>query len=244
MQPDLEFLIQLQRLENTATDARAKIEALPGRLDAIEARVAARSCEVTSTTQRLAVHKVDRQALEKELAPVQTRLTRFKEQLMEVKTNKEYQAMQSAIARGQEEVQRFEDKVLERMLEADELTADVRQAEQHLADERGAAQQERAALEAKRTELKKQLVRFGDERSQLAASASAAAMSLFEKTLARQRKGVAVVQAYQGHCTSCQVRLRPQLFNDVRLNQSLVQCESCQRILYFDPNASPPGAVG
>ena len=243
MLPDLESLIQLQRLENAATDARAKIEALPGRLDAIEARVAARSREVTSTTQRLAVHKVDRQALEKELAQVQTRLTRFKEQLMEVKTNKEYQAMQSAIARGQEEVQRFEDKILERMLEADELTADVRQAEQHLADERGAAQQERAALEAKRTELEKQLVRFGNERSQLAGAASASAMSLFE-TLARQRKGVAVVQAYQGHCTSCQVRLRPQLFNDVRLNQSLVQCESCQRILYFDPNESPPGAVG
>ena len=242
MQPDLEFLIQLQRLENTATDARAKIEALPARLDAIEAHVAARSREVTSATQRLQVHKVDRQALEKELAPVQTRLTRFKEQLMEVKTNKEYQAMQSEIARGQEEVQRFEDKILERMLEADELTADVRQAEQHLADERGAAEQERASLEAERTELKKQLARFGDERSQLAASASAAAMSLFE-TLARQRKGVAVVQVYQGHCTSCQVRLRPQLFNDVRLNQSLIQCESCQRILYFDPNASPPGAV-
>ena len=243
MLPDLESLIQLQRLENAATDASAKIEALPGRLDAIEARVAARSREVTSTTQRLAVHKADRQALEKELAQVQTRLTRFKEQLMEVKTNKEYQAMQSEIARGQEEVQRFEDKILERMLEADELTADVRQAEQHLADERGAAQQERASLEAKRTELEKQLARFGDERSQLAGAASASAMSLFE-TLARQRKGVAVVQAYQGHCTSCQVRLRPQLFNDVRLNQSLVQCESCQRILYFDPNASPPGAVG
>ena len=161
MLPDLESLIQLQRLENAATDARAKIEALPARLDAIEALVAARSREVTNATQRLQVQKVDRQALEKKLAQVQTRLTRFKEQLMEVKTNKEYQAMQSEIARGQEEVQRFEDKILERMLEADELTADVRQAEQHLADERGAAGQERASLEAERAELEKQLARFG-----------------------------------------------------------------------------------
>ena len=243
MLPELESLIQLQRLENAATNARAKIEALPTRLDELEARVAARVGEVTSATQRLEEHKVDRQALEKELAGIQTRLTRFTDQLMEVKTNREYQAMQSEIAQAQDEVQRFEDKILERMLEADELTADVGQAKQHLADEQGATEQERAALEAERTELEKELARFGHERSQLAGAASAAAMSLFEK-LARQRKGVAVVQACQGHCTACQVRLRPQLFNDIRLNQSLIQCESCQRILYFDLNASPPGAVG
>ncbi len=243
MLPELESLIQLQRLENAAANARARIEALPTRLDELEARVAASAREVTSATQRLEEHKVERQALEKELAGVQTRLTRFTDQLMEVKTNREYQAMQNEIAQAKDEVQRFEDKILERMLEADELTADVGQAEQHLADEQGAAEQERAALEAERTELEKELARFDHERSQLAGAASAAAMSLFEK-LARQRKGVAVVQAYQGHCTACQVRLRPQLFNDIRLNQSLIQCESCQRILYFDLNASPPGAVG
>ena len=243
MLPDLESLIQLQRLENAATDTRAKIEAIPTRLDELKARVAARAREVTSATQRLEEHKVDRQALEKKLAGVQTRLTRFTDQLMEVKTNREYQAMQSEITQGQEEVQRFEDKILERMLEADELTADVRQAEQLLADEQSVAEQERVALEAEGTELEKEFARFGHERSQLAAAASAAAMSLFEK-LARQRKGVAVVQAYQGHCSACQVRLRPQLFNDIRLNQSLIQCESCQRILYFDLNASPPGAIG
>jgi predicted nucleic acid-binding Zn-ribbon protein len=35
----------------------------------------------------------------------------------------------------------------------------------------------------------------------------------------------------------CHVRLRPQVFNDVRRNAGIIQCESCSRILYYVPTA-------
>ena len=44
-----------------------------------------------------------------------------------------------------------------------------------------------------------------------------------------------VAEARDGICTICHVRLRPQVFNDVRRNEAIVQCESCQRILYYVP---------
>ena len=70
-------------------------------------------------------------------------------------------------------------------------------------------------------------------------------LALFE-TVASHRNGMAVVEARDGRCSSCQVRLRPQLFNNIRLNDSLIQCESCQRILYFEmrPDAPARGADG
>ena len=158
---------------------------------------------------------------------------------MEVRTNKEYQAMQTEIAGGEEEIRRLEDRVLERMLQADDLAAEVQRAETQLADERSVADKERAALERERGELERQLERCAQERSELAGAVSRAVISLFE-TVTRQRKGVAVVEARDGRCSSCQVRLRPQLFNDVRSNSSLIQCESCQRFLYFSPGPSAP----
>ena len=167
---DLESLIQLQELENDAAAAQAKIDAIPARLDALDAGVAARADVVAGLKQRFDEHRVERQDIEKELAQVQARLTRFKEQLMEVKTNKEYQAMQSEISGGQQEVQRSEDKLLEQMLEADELAAEIRHAEQLLSEERSAADQGRAALEADREVLEKQLAHVGDKRSQLVGS--------------------------------------------------------------------------
>ena len=59
---------------------------------------------------------------------------------------------------------------------------------------------------------------------------------IFETT-AKGRKGVAVAEARNGLCTICHVRLRPRVFNEVRKNESIIQCDSCRRILYFAGNS-------
>ena len=125
-------------------------------------------------------------------------------------------------------------------LEADDLSRDVTQAEQRLAEEQTVVAAEREGIEQERTALQAQLATFDVERNKVAEQLPSQAMSLF-KTLARGRNGVAVVEARQGRCTSCQVRLRPQLFNDVRSNSALIQCESCQRILYFAEHQAVAG---
>lgn len=232
MLPDLEHLIHLQQLEDSTAEARGKIEALPERLEALEALIAEREGSVATAAAGLDKHKTARAALEKDVAEVQGRLNRFKEQLMAVKTNKEYHAIQTEIAHAEHELQRLEDGLLEQMLEADVLSGDVRQSEQLLAKERASADRERHEIEQDRASLKERLTQLDDEQAQIAARLAAPTKDLFE-TLARGRKGVAVVEARDGRCTSCQVRLRPQLFNDVRLNSALIQCESCQRVLYF-----------
>ena len=53
-----------------------------------------------------------------------------------------------------------------------------------------------------------------------------------------RRNGVAVAEARDGICTICHVRLRPQVFNNVLRNDQIIQCDSCNRILYFVPTAA------
>lgn len=232
MLPDLEHLIRLQQLENSATEAREEIGSLPSRLEALQVRVAERQNGVKTTTDRLEEHRRSRVTLEKEVAEVQSRLARFKDQLMAVKTNKEYTAMQTEIAGGEKQLQQLEDRLLEQMLEGDEYERDVKEAEKLLADEQVAADKERGILEENRQTLQQKLSEVDASRATVADELTAPTRTLFE-LLTRGRKGVAVVEARRGLCTSCQVRLRPQLFNDVRSNASLIQCENCQRILYF-----------
>jgi predicted nucleic acid-binding Zn-ribbon protein len=245
MLSDLEHLITLQRIQNAAVAARARIDELPSRIAQLDARLGETSEEVVRAQQRFDDLKADRQAREKELAAVQTRLSRFKEQLMEVKTNREYQAMQVEIAGGEAEVRRLEDLILERMLEGDELGAEVERAQRQLTEERAAIEAERAGLEREQVELGQRVEQLEAERQRQVGVLTPPLLALFEQ-LARHRNGIAVVEARDGRCASCQVRLRPQLFNNVRLNDSLIQCESCQRILYFDtrPDAPERGADG
>ena len=53
---------------------------------------------------------------------------------------------------------------------------------------------------------------------------------------------IAVAEARDGLCVVCHVRLRPQVFNEVRRNDGIVQCDSCTRILYYVPPAAQASA--
>lgn len=229
---DLERLIQLQELDNAVAQARQDLMTIPARLETLDARLAARDEAVVSARLRLTENHATRRALEKDLAVAQSRLSRFKDQLMEVKTNKEYQAMQKEIATAEHDVRTLEDQILERLLEADELAAAVKQAEAELLAEQAAAAREREATEEERVALERQVAESTEVRREMAAPLDPAVLGLFE-TVARLRKGIAVAEARDGHCSLCHVRLRPQVYNDIRRNESLIQCDSCQRILFF-----------
>ena len=241
MNSDLQHLIELQELELTAERVRRRVADMPQALAALDERLAARRTDVAAVKERLAANTAARREIEKDLAAVQARLSKYKDQLMEVKTNKEYQAMQTEIAVAEQHVRGHEDRLLERMEETEALTAARQAADAALKAEEGEVAREQAGLEAERVALVEELRRTGVEHGSVSAKLSAHALSLFQH-VARHRKGVALSEARDGHCTQCHVRLRPQVFNDVRRNDALLQCESCSRILYFVPAAASTAA--
>jgi hypothetical protein len=242
MLPDLERLIRLQRLETSTEEARRTIADQPQRILDLDRRLEEARALVASAKHRVTESQTIRRNEERELATVQSRLTRYKDQLLEVKTNREYQAMQHEIAAAQAEVSRHEDRILERMLELDELTREVKQAESNLVKVQSEVIAERAALEEQARQLETLLSKAASTRASLVAEISPPLIATFDN-VARGRKGVAVAEAREGHCTLCHVRLRPQVFNEIRRNDAIIQCDSCQRILYF-AGPSSGGAAG
>ena len=241
MLADLEQLIKLQEIEDDAAVARGRIEAIPAAIEALGARLEASTEELALAQQKLDDSRSNRRELEKNLAALQTRLDRFREQLMLVKTNKEYQAMQGEMASAENEIRRLEDETLERMIEGDDLAAEVEQASSRLAAEKKATDAERTALEHERDTLETRLRAMVHERARHVGSLAPDLLALF-KTVAERRNGMVVVRARDGRCSGCQVRLRPQLFNEVLTNSRMIQCESCQRVLYFVAEAAAPEA--
>jgi predicted nucleic acid-binding Zn-ribbon protein len=236
MNPDLERLIALQRLDSATHDAERRVADAPDREKALDARLEAARQKVADAKARLTDSQNARRTLEKEVAVHQGRLSKFRDQLMAVKTNQEYQAMQKEIEFAQSEVKAIEDKVLERMLEADDLAAAVKRAEGELAADQKAIDAEKRAIGAEVAEMKKALETMRGQRAAVAAAVTPQVLAVFD-LVSRRRHGVAVAEARDGICTICHVRLRPQVFNTVRRNEEIVQCDSCQRILYFSPVA-------
>jgi hypothetical protein len=155
---------------------------------------------------------------------------------MEVKTNKEYTAMLHEIEGVEREIRAREDLVLAEMEKAETLGAEIKREESqfktseqdHRAREKGLGDEE--------TRLRAEAGRLSGERDAEAARLPAPVLELFQR-VARLR-GVAVAEARDGMCQVCHLKLRPQMYVDLKRNEQIVQCPACNRILYYE--APPP----
>ncbi len=232
MHADLERLIQLQRIEDLAEKARRTIAEEPRRQQDLDARLAAGQKALDDERQHLAANQATRRDVEKDLAAVQTRLSKFKDQLMAVKTNREYQAMQKEMEVANHDIRQLEDRLLERMLEHDEVAARVKQAEREFADAKVAIEDERTALARDVAASHAAQSQLAADREALVAQIPAPLIAVFDRVM-RHHKLAAVAEVVDGRCSICNVRLRPQMYNELRSNDQIFQCESCHRFLYY-----------
>lgn len=233
---DLASLVALQKLDTAADQARRRLGELPAAEQAIERRLADAAAAAETIKGRLHENQLARRALDKDVAAVDVRLARFDDHKAAVKTNQEYTALLHEIATAKAEKDAIEDRILLLMEAADNLGAELKAAEAALAQARRDGEKARAALIAERASLNEELLRVATERAGEARGTGPAVLAKYDQLL-KSRRGLAVVQMKGEVCAACHVRLRPHVAQLVRRNDEIVQCESCQRILYFE--ASP-----
>src|SRR5579872_3733231 len=180
MQADLERVIALQQLDTTANQARKQLAEAPEREKAFEERLAAARTTLADAKTKLAANQDRRREIEKEVAVHQGRLSKFRDQAMAVKTNQEYHAIQHEIAFAQNEIKTHEDRILEKMVEADDLAASLKRAEAALATTTKEADAQRRAIAAEHDQLRASVEQLKNDRQTLVASLPHDVLTVFE----------------------------------------------------------------
>ncbi len=234
MIPQLAALIALQQLDTAAEAARRRLGELPGAEQALDAGVAAASQSVDTAKARLAENQHARRELEKQVAVVDGRLSRFEDHKAAVKTNQEFTALLHEITTAKGEKDAVEEQILVLLEAADVITAEIKAAEKALTEARRDAETSKAALNAERHALDTELARLTTERARETSSVEKPVLARYEQVL-KQRRMIAVAPIDGELCTACHVRLRPAVVQQIRRNDGIVPCDSCQRILYFVP---------
>ena len=238
MLADLERLIQLQDIESRAAVANKAIAEAPGRVAALDALLQSATTALAAAKQALADNQTQRRSIDKDLTAAQQRVEKYKEQIMAVKTNEQLHAMQHQMKAVADEVEQHEERILVNMMAADEINAGIKKAEAALKAAQGKVAAEGAAIESEAKTHQATVAECAAARSQVVgAMDNKNAIETFQR-IAKVR-GTAVARAEGERCTVCQVRLRPAVFTEVRKNDSLVQCDSCNRILYFVAPQAP-----
>jgi hypothetical protein len=233
MNPDLAGLIRLQRAESELRRVVAELAQIPRRRTELEASLAAERARLETARGSLDGSQKTRRRFEGELQDLESKRSKYKGQLMEVKTNKEYTAMLHEIEGVERDIRAREDQVLAEMERAETLTGDIKREEAGFTSAEQEHRTRERILSEEEARLREQARRLTEERDEEAARLPAAVLELFQR-VARLR-GVAVAEAREGMCQVCHLKLRPQMYVDLKRNEEIVQCPACNRILYFEP---------
>jgi len=242
--PDLQKVIELQQVDLKIAELSAQIDALPAQIQTLESQLNNFLKAHEDRKLRLAANQKERKELEGEVQIIRQKISKHKDQLYEVKTNEQYRAMLKEIEGEEGNISKIEDRILEKMLEAEDLQKCVAEAGAQLEGEKARVAAETRRLESERQKDLEERELLTTRREELAAALGDDVGTLYER-IRRGRRGLAVAEVREGMCTACNVLLRPQLYNEVRTNQAILTCDNCARILYYvEPPAVASEALG
>jgi predicted nucleic acid-binding Zn-ribbon protein len=233
MNPDLEKLVRLHQVESDLKRVDADLAAIPRLRQEIEDRLARDRSHHDAAKAALEGSQKARKHNEAAVQDLETKRSKYKGQLMEVKTNKEYTAVLHEIEGVERDIKAREDVILEEMEKAEALAQDVKREEADFKAVELDAKKEKADLDARAAALGSEAQRLRAERDAMAGSVPEESLALYTR-VAKQR-GSGVAEARDGMCQACHVRMRVQIWVEVKKNEQLFQCESCSRVLFYDP---------
>jgi uncharacterized protein len=240
MFPELENLMALQQADREILRLTEEIAALPKKVAAIEEKLAGTEATLEQAKAAIKADESARRKYEISIQDLQGKISKYRDQSLDVKTNEQYKALLHEIQFAEQDIGANEDKILELMVDADAREKQVKAAEAELKEETAQIEKEKAEARERTAADEKQLAEWTAKREQARAGVNADLLRHYDRVSKYRGSGLAEVRDHK--CMGCQVMLRPQTYNDVRSGQ-LVMCDSCQRILYFDPSKEPAPQV-
>lgn len=228
----LQNLIRLQELELQLSSLEERVGRTPDEIRTLELQLEEAREQVEETKQAIENAGKVRRQLEAEVEALRGKLSHYQDQLMQVKTNVEYQAMLHEIQFTRDRIESKEDEILDQMMDVDEKEQALRDADGEFGKKKAEIEKQKTALEEFLQCSESELKALEEEVGQVKGMISQEHLARYAR-IASVRNGVAIVPVVGGTCQGCHVRLRPQLLAEVKLNRQVRLCENCSRILYF-----------
>ena len=230
---EIENLLRLQDAEKEIRRLQDEIAELPKRVAAIEHKLADTKAGLEKAQAAIKTDEAARRKYDTAITDLRSKISKYRDQSLDVKTNEQYKALLHEIQFAEKEIAAIEDKILELMLNADARDKEVKAAQAELKAEAAEIEKEKAEARERTAEDQKQLAEWRARRDQMRAGVNEDLLRHYERVSKFRGSGIAEVLDHK--CMGCQVMLRPQTYNDVRTGQQTVVCDSCQRVLYFNP---------
>ena len=243
MLQELALALRLQALDRKIASLETEIATLPKHIAEIEKRLEAHTRRLEADRNALTANQRDRKKLEGDIQLHEQKISKLRDQMLGAKTNEQYKAFQNEIGYIETEVRKAEDRILDFMEQSEPLDKNVKATEVELKKEQKHVETEKTHARERTAVDQKDLIEMRVERHAVAQQMDAPFYKEYER-VRKKTKNTPIADGTEGRCTACQIALRPQFFQDLRRGDKVMFCESCGRILTYNPVIDVATEVG
>jgi predicted nucleic acid-binding Zn-ribbon protein len=247
MNPHLETIVELQGAISQLKEAEQRLHGIPDWMRDLHDEHGTRKAEIDALEQSAEEAARERRTAEAATQDAQEKLKKYQQQINRVSTQREYGALLQEIDTVKSQISSHEEQALSALDRHDKTNKELEEKREsfHELDERYTA--ELARWEAEKPDISRRVAELKAQIADLRGRVPRGVVAQFDRILLRNPGGaLAAVRPIERpgrgqrewHCSACNYRVRPQVVVEIRNTGNLVQCDSCKRILYLEPEAA------
>jgi len=229
---DFKSLIKLQNTDELIIEISEIIEKNPTKINTLDSEIEASIESVASFKQDLTDNQKKRRDLEANLQDINTQIEKYKRQLNNVNTNIEYRSLLKEIDTAEDKISVLEEQILEEMLIADEIGSKIKEAEKTAKETEKKLTIEKDSLIQENKKREEERLLLYKEKENISPLIPSNLLNLYNN-LFEKNIGIALSPVTDDFCSICQIRIRPQVLNELIAEEKIILCENCGRILYW-----------
>jgi len=242
MRDQILVLDTLQRIDMELSQLEKNLREYPEKISDFEKELETSKQNLESSNNKKSEVLINKSRLEQELAHNEEMIKKAEQKLFEIKTHKEYEALQKEIAETKRKNSALEEKLLEEMEKIESLESRISKEEEELASKESEYGEQITAFKEKIEELNSLYKPKKKEKEKIVSNLSADILPIYERI--KKRNGQVLALAKNEVCTGCYMSIPPQLFNEVLTLTRLIQCPNCQKFLYCEEEMKSEAKTG
>ena len=242
MRDQISVLDTLQRIDLELSQLEENLREYPKIISEFEKEIDTSKGKLKLSTDSKDDVLKNKVRIEQEISRNEELIKKSEQKLFEIKTHKEYEALQKEISESKRKNSELEEKLLESMEKLENIEARISRDQEDLANKENEYNDKIAGFKEKIEELTSLYQPKKEEKEKIASSLSPDILPVYERV--KKRNGFVLAVARNEVCMGCYMHIPAQLFNEVLTLSRLIQCPSCQKFLYCEEELKSEAKTG
>jgi hypothetical protein len=230
-------LARLQEIDREITRHENNLSLLPREAEDIRRGMQTTRREIAEIQERLKTAEETLKLKERELKVEEEKIKRSEKRLLNIKNQKEYNALSREVRLGKKVVTELEEAILAHMSQADSARKALAKKEAEYAGLEATLTEKNIEVAATGEEAQRQLTSLKQDREAVVEGLERTLLKKYDTV--RRARGSALAEMNNGSCSGCHMAVPPQLNILVYKQEKMVECPNCNRILYVKPEDIP-----